>query len=445
MSDLVVSLVRGTLRRLPFLKPTARGLADALLRVLLTPLGRSRPSGRPIESADLVARTDELNRAAEGYFANYEDRAFLLDKPFSDRPSFAKRLFDMGVLFDRLQVRPGDVVVELGAGSCWVSHFLNRFGCKTIAIDVSSTALEVGRELFERDPATRWELEPQFLAYDGHRLPLPDGACDGIVINDAFHHVPNQRELLTEMARVLVEDGRVAMCEPGMEHSSSEESVREVEETGVLENDLIVEDLAALAVDCGFAGVNVAVSGPRAVVEVPAARLGSFTRGWGFRPYWMRLCEVLEEGHYLVLYKHAPLATTRRPRQLTAEIRIERPRRKLRLSPGQAGRLRVAVRNPGDTRWLAAPDEPGWTRLGAHLHPGGHESGAAPAGPVDFDWYRAELPGDLDPEESVRLDLELPPLTEPGLYRVELDLVVEGVTWFAERGSKTATVELEVG
>ena len=49
------------------------------------------------------------------------------------------------------------------------NHFLNRYGCKTIAVDVSATALRLGRTLFERDSATRWDLEPEFLVYDGHR------------------------------------------------------------------------------------------------------------------------------------------------------------------------------------------------------------------------------------------------------------------------------------
>ena len=93
-------------------------------------------------------------------------------------------------------------MLEIGAGSCWLSLFLNRYGCKTIAIDVSATALSIGRMVFDRDPSTNWELGPAFIVYDGHTLPAPDASIDRIVLYDAFHHIPNQRQLLrTERSR----------------------------------------------------------------------------------------------------------------------------------------------------------------------------------------------------------------------------------------------------
>ena len=145
----------------------------------------------------------------------YRDPQFLIDKPFSDTPDFAAHLIAVGVLVAAARLRPGDTVVEFGAGSCWLSHFLNRFGCRTISVDVSETALAVGRRLFERDPRTNWSLDPRFLPYDGYTLPLEDASCDRIVVYDAFHHVPNQRVVLTEMHRVLTAEGIVAMSEPG--------------------------------------------------------------------------------------------------------------------------------------------------------------------------------------------------------------------------------------
>ncbi len=275
----------------------------------------------------------------------------------------------MGVLFEGLRLRPGAVVAELGAGTCWLSHFLNRYGCPTVSIDVSKTALKLGRQLFERDPRTDWDLEPRFLVYDGHRLPLEDASCDRIVINDAFHHIPNQREVLTEMARVLRADGIVGMCEPGRGHSTTEASQREVETTGVLENDIVVEDLAALAEECGFRHATVMLASPLALREIPAAHLGAFMRGLGFTDYWETLCGALDHGHYIFLYKGERKPTTRQPRILAARISVRRRDRRLRIARGEAARLRLRVVNVGDTRWLAGPElESGWTRLGIHLY-----------------------------------------------------------------------------
>lgn len=419
--------------------PLARPLIRAFYRLALLPLGRSRPKGRATESPDLVRRTDELNRAAERYFADYPDPEFILGKPFSDELFFPRYLFDLGVLFQGIRLRRRDVVVDLGAGTCWVSHLLNRYGCKTIAIDVSPTALEMGREVFRRDPATRWEIEPEFLVYDGHHIPLADGSCDKVVIHDAFHHIPNQRQILSELHRILQPDGIVGMCEPGRRHAATEASRREVAETGVLENAIVVEDLAALAEECGFAHTSLVLAGPGPPREVPARDLGPFMRGKGFPSYWQHFCQALDDGHYILLYKGDPQPTTRQPTTLDAEIRI-RPRRTIRVGRGERARVRVRVRNIAETRWLAAaPADGGWTRLGVHLYRDGD-----PPQLVDFDWFRADLPRDLGPGEDLTLALELPALDTPATYRLVFDIVVENLTWLAERDSKTASVTLEV-
>ena len=72
----------------------------------------------------------------------------------------------------------------------------NRFGCRTIALDVSETALKLGRELFERESGTNWALQPEFVVYDGHRIPRDDRSVDKVIVYHAFHHVPNQEEVL---------------------------------------------------------------------------------------------------------------------------------------------------------------------------------------------------------------------------------------------------------
>lgn len=56
---------------------------------------------------------------------------------------------------------------------------------------------------------------------------------------------------------------------------------------------------------------------------------------------------------------------------------------------------------------------------------------------IALDFARADLPNHLEPGASVDLVVDLPPLTEPGRYRVKLDLVNEGVDWFERCGSET--------
>jgi SAM-dependent methyltransferase len=428
--------VRAVLRRQPRIR-------NALLRLGFPPFGHDRRPGLPDESADLVARTDDLNRAAEGYFTAYDNRPFLLGKPFSDDLFFPRHLFSLGLVLEAVRIRPSDVVVEFGAGTCWVSHFLNRYGCRTIAIDVSPTALEVGREVFRRDPATNWTLDPRFLTYDGHTLPLPDSCCDKVIVFDALHHVPNLREILTELRRILKPHGVVGLSEPGTGHAGTASSRRDVEKYGVLENELVVEDVAALAKACGFRAASLIVPSGGGVWEIPAEDLDPFMGGKGFVDYWEHLCRTLVTGHYLLLYKGDPTPTTRHPKFVNARIRVTASSCGETTAVGLPVSLTVEVTNTGDTRWLADEQaDGGWTRLGAHLYR--LDDVQAEATLVDFDWFRAGLPGDVASGETVTLTLDIGPIRTPGAYRVVLDMVIEGQAWFADRGSEVATVPLTI-
>ncbi|MXZ71073.1 MAG: class I SAM-dependent methyltransferase [Acidobacteria bacterium] len=385
----------------------------------------------------MIARTDTFNAASDRYFAEHEDLPFLLGKPYTDTEHFARRLFDMGVLAHWLRLAPGDVVMELGAGTCWLLHFLNRYGCPTIAVDVSPAALEMGRELFQRDPLVNWDLDPQFLPYDGHRIPLPDGHVDRIILYDAFHHIPNQEEILREMARVLNDGGVVAMREPAAGHSRTEESRREMDTWDVLENDIDVAELEPRALACGFSRMTVVPIDLPLSIEVPASRLPDFLAGRELRHYWALLATAMQSSTYIVLYKGEYQPTTRSPDNPRA--RIEPAVKDVRVTAGEPLELRVGLTNTGDTRWLSgAPDRRGATQLGAQLH-----HAAARAG-IDADWSRTPLPHDVAPGGQVTLNLVLPAIETPGEYRIVLDVIAEHVCWFGERGSPTAEVPLTV-
>lgn len=420
----------------------AMRIAERAARVLFGRGVRVPQPASTVREAELAARADELNAAAERYFAEYPHPEFLLGKPYSDFRSFPRYLFNLGVLFHSLRLAPGDVVLELGAGSCWVSHFLNRMGCTTVAVDVSSTVLELGRRLFESDPRTRWELEPQFLPYDGHRLPVEDASCDRIVLHDAFHHLPNSEEILGEMARVLRPGGIVAMSEPGRDHSASAEAVQEVTATGVLENDVVAERIAAAALRCGFTKVEVA---PVAldVPPVPASEQIGFLYGQRHVDFWLGFAAENLKHQFLVLSKGEEAATTRRPSRLRARIEpVGRAAEDVLRGPaGGTIRLCLRLENTGDSVWLAGTGQrPGDALAGIRLLP----EGAQDHRRQTVDWCRGLLPHDLAPDEELEIDLELPLPQAAGRYRLRVDMVAEQVAWFADRGSPALDLTLEV-
>jgi SAM-dependent methyltransferase len=432
-------LIQPLFRRQPRLRALALDLIDIAVRPVLTPFTLSRSQRSHTEEA-AEARTDSYNIAAETHWATHADRRHAMDKPFSEPESLARRFIDIGTLFDGLRLQPGDTVLEIGAGSCWLSLFLNRYGCKTIAVDVSPTALSIGRMVFDRDPNTNWDLEPAFLVYDGHRLPVPDASVDRIVLYDAFHHIPNQRQLLTEMRRVLRPDGIVGMSEPGRGHASSASTLAEAA-TGVLENELSLEDVADAALRAGFRETRVIVASDSPLMEVDALKLRAFMGGRGFARYWRNLRAALDGHHYILLFAGDPEPTTGRPRRLRANITSVGATTPLRAKPDESIELRFDLYNSGDSRWLHRSDHrPGWTRFGGHLY---RENQARTL--IDFDWLRVALPGDVMPERSIQVVAQLPPVHESGRYVIDFDLVVEGVNWFADRGSMPLTIQYEVG
>jgi len=422
-------------RRAPRLRSFALSAIEVAARPLFLPFRLDRPAARDTHLL-LEHQTDPLNAAAERYFAAHADERHLLDKPFSEPAALSRRLIDVGVLIDGLRLEPGDTVLELGAGSCWLSHLLNRFGCRTIAVDVSPSALAVGRRVFEGDPRTNWSLDPRFLTYDGHTLPAADASVDRVLLYDAYHHLPNPAPLLREMRRVLRPDGIVAMSEPGRGHAESGTALSEAA-TGVLENELVVEDIGELAIASGFTAARLIVADNAPLAEIDAAQLRPFMGGRGFAEYWKNLCAALDGHHYLLLFAGDPAPTTRRPRRLKAIVRPAQSAAPI--SAGRPGAIQVELHNAGDTRWLSTSDQPGWTRLGVHLH-----RADAARTLVDFDWLRVALPHDVAPNETVRVQATLPPIGEPGHFIATFDLVIEGKAWFADRDSASVDVPIEV-
>lgn len=430
-------LLRRLSARLPRITRLAGAASDGIVRATIGPQIPVPQPARTYTTERLEALTDQLNQSADRYFADQatpEFIEFLLTKPYSDIEHFPKYFFNIGAIFHWLRLRPDDVVLELGCGSGWLSHFMNRFGCRTISADVSATAVNLARRLFDENSTTDWSRDPQFISYDGHRLPIDDGSVDRIVVYDAFHHVPNQREVLGEMARVLRDGGMVALSEPGRRHSLSEMSVREVEDTGVLENDIVVEELAALARGCGFSRATVVPVNLASSVEVEADELVSFLRGKGFHRYWIRHSQALLNEHLILLYKGSYRPDSRRPSVTTATI--EAPG-SLMVGAGAAPVLACTVTNTGDTVWRTdAASLYGNTRVGVQLTD-------ADGVVIDKDWCRIALPHDVAPGQTVDVERDLPPIDHPRSRRLLLDMVAEQVRWFADRGSPTAIVRLD--
>jgi len=110
-----------------------------------------------------------------------------------------------------------------------------------------------------------------------------------------------------------------------------------------------------------------------------------------------------------------------------------------RMGTSDQFKLRVVVRNEGDTTWHARE------RAGSpfQLSAGNHWLDASGAAATNDDG-RGPLPHDLAPGEETEITFNVNAPPQPGDYVLEVDMLQEGVSWFALKGSKPLRVPVKV-
>jgi SAM-dependent methyltransferase len=393
-------------------------------RVAATSLPEPETGAASISDADI----ERWNRAAEDYFAALQTWDHHLAKPFSQIEETPTILASVAVLLHALRLAPGMTVLEFGAGTGWLSRFLTQMGCRAILLDVSPTALRIAREHFARLPLIGERTQPSFLGFDGRRIDLPDASVDRVICFDAFHHAPNPETVIGEFARVLRPGGLAAFVEPGPRHAEAPRSRFEADTYGVVERDVDVHKIWRTARAHGFADVRMCVfhAPPYDVSLQEYEELlagGDAARGWlqSTRTFLrhVRSFYLVREGE--------ERRDSRSADGLACAIRAQ-----------VSGRtITATVSNTGTATWLRSGTPLGGVGLGVHVF---DAAGAL----VSFDFHVEPLtdpPRAIAPGETIARRFTLPPLP-PGPHQVELDCVAAGVTWFAQRGSKTVVLEV---
>jgi demethylmenaquinone methyltransferase / 2-methoxy-6-polyprenyl-1,4-benzoquinol methylase len=114
-----------------------------------------------------------------------------------------------------LQAGPGDLVLDLAAGTGTSSLAFAASGANVVACDFSLGMLQAGQgRLAKNDPLqekTRGRVA--FAAGDALRLPFSGGAFDAVTISFGLRNVHGTRDALAEMRRVTRPGGRLVVCE----------------------------------------------------------------------------------------------------------------------------------------------------------------------------------------------------------------------------------------
>jgi ubiquinone/menaquinone biosynthesis C-methylase UbiE len=379
-----------------------------------------------IDAEELASRysVEELAERAEAYFARISDWSYHLAKPLGSVAEAPTIFAHFAAMLSALDLTPEMQLLDFGAGSCWTSHMFAQLGCVVTACDVSPTALAIGRQKFANQPLFGTSEPPTTMVFDGHRLDLADQSVDRIACMDAFHHVPNWEEVLTEFHRVLRPGGRAVLAEGGPNHSKMAQSQYEMRNFEVVERDLVVDDFARLADAAGFADTRVGLYSGLPWL-IPAEEFAheletGLTVATASRTF-------LENHRLVVLLKTGTSQlTSRGAAGLSAHIAVEM---------FDHSAVRVVVTNTGAASWLGSSVQRGTVNLGVQLLD-------ATGRVKDLDFQRVPIVEDphgaIQPGEVVEVNFELPVLLDGD--QVAFDLVAEGVAWFATLAASTVEV-----
>jgi SAM-dependent methyltransferase len=379
---------------------------------------------------------EQLAGTADDYYRNtleFADR--YLAKPFDDPHEAPVLVGSFAQLLAGVRLARGMTVLDFGAGVCWTTRCLTQLGCRAIALDVSATALDLGKQLYARLPPVGDFPAPRFLVFDGRRIDLADESVDRIICFDAFHHVPNPAEVMRELGRVLRPGGIAGFSEPGPHHSSASRSQYEMKNYVAFENDVVMTDMWRWAQAAGFAHLELAVfttdSHRVPLHEFEDLRSG----GRAMAAYTGKVRAFLGTHQTFFLTKRGAAPRDSRDREgLKAEITVRLERADVRR--GEPIRGRATLQNVGTVIWLPGSTALGGVNLGVHLR-------AHDGRPIAVDFARIALEDTTGPGELRSVEFAVAP-PEPGDYLLEFDLVSEGVSWFEMNGSPTATLLLSI-
>lgn len=121
-------------------------------------------------------------------------------------PSYAAQI---GRLLDRVPLRPGAAILDVGCGT-GVALFeaIRRVGQPAVAIGIDASPEMIRRA---RMKAAMAGVPAQFLAAPAERLPFPAAAFDLVISNSALHWFADRGGAVAEMARVLRPGGHLLL------------------------------------------------------------------------------------------------------------------------------------------------------------------------------------------------------------------------------------------
>jgi ubiquinone/menaquinone biosynthesis C-methylase UbiE len=408
---------------------------------------RTTPSLNPIQrirKPDMITpkklmeelTIEDLCNTAESYYKNISDPTPQMAKPFSSFTDAPHLLCNLGLMISGLKLGKTMLVLDFGAGTCWLSRFLNQLGCSTICVDASITALNIGKKLFNNFPIIGEHIQPpRFLHYNGHRIEIEDESIDRIICFDTFHHIPNQSEILREFFRVLKPGGIVGFSEPGPHNSESPHAQYEMRDYQVLENDIVLSEIKNEADAIGFSHLSVKLASHLDLDMEYTDYMEIFSHKNLPNKVQNHIFNSLENATIFFLTKGKYIPDSRS--HIGLKHVIEVPTTNYRAKLNEPIHIESTISNIGSAKWLHNNvRDIGVVKIGIHLYDSNRKL-------INRDYFRDNFEEDILPGQIFTKTISI---THPerGTYYLEIDLVAESICWFGWFGSEPKSIKFTV-
>ena len=176
----------------------------------------------------------------------FNSRADTWDKNIAEKDT--NKLTGMA---ERLELKPGSVVLDVGTGTGVFLPYL----LKNIGKNGKIVALDLAEEMLAKAMAKYSAENVEYLHADIMDIPVYEEMFDSVVCYSSFPHFQDKHKALTEIRRVMKPGGRVFVC-----HTSSRDHINGMHSTlpGV-ENDLLPapDEMRMLFSNAGFTVVKI--------------------------------------------------------------------------------------------------------------------------------------------------------------------------------------------
>jgi ubiquinone/menaquinone biosynthesis C-methylase UbiE len=158
--------------------------------------------------------------------AYFNEKAAVWDESIAE-----KNTAKLSALADRMNIEPGFIVLDVGAGTCvFAPYILSKIGGNGRLV-----AADLAEEMLKRARTKGFNGNIEYLHADVTSVPLPDEVFDAVVCYSSFPHFQDKPRALSELNRVLKKGGKLFIC-----HTSGRATINAIHrQIPAVENDAI--------------------------------------------------------------------------------------------------------------------------------------------------------------------------------------------------------------